>query len=121
MHLMARRGQIYGERSDDVNADLPASSRPTGGVGLLFIALNAVIAEQFEFTQKRANAVGPADGFTSGNDQVIGQGRRGSLTSTAWGEAEQKVTDPVAQAVTMKGGEYFFLPSRHFLRPLKPA
>jgi Dyp-type peroxidase family len=120
-HLMARRGQIYGARSDDVNADLPASSRPTGGVGLLFIALNSVIADQFEFTQKRANADGPADGVTSGNDQVIGQGRRGSLTSTAWGEAEPKITDPVAEAVTMKGGEYFFLPSRPFLESIEPA
>src|SRR5919107_6400840 len=35
-HIMARRGQSYGQRSDDPGADLPLSARPTRGVGLLF-------------------------------------------------------------------------------------
>ena len=35
-HIMARRGQTYGQRSDDPGADLPLSARPTRGVGLLF-------------------------------------------------------------------------------------
>lgn len=112
-HLMARRGQTYGVRSDDINADLPAASRPTGGVGLLFMAFNADIAKQFERAQRLANEDGPA-----GLDQVIGQVPRGPLTSTGWGETEQKTTDPVAQAVTMMGGEYFFMPSLPYLKSL---
>lgn len=37
-HIMARRGQTYGQRSDDPDADVPPTARPTGGVGLLFMA-----------------------------------------------------------------------------------
>ena len=41
-HIMARRGQTYGKRTDDPNDDeLPLSARPTGGVGLLFMAFNS--------------------------------------------------------------------------------
>jgi Dyp-type peroxidase family len=124
-HLMARRGQTYGVRSDDVDADLPPSSRPTGGVGLLFMAFNADIADQFEYTQQTlANRLGPTS-LTDGVDQLIGQGPRDHLTSiAAWGEdkpEKKKTTDAVAQAVTMKGGEYFFMPSLGFLKSLAPG
>jgi deferrochelatase/peroxidase EfeB len=51
LHLMARRGQIFGQRADDPNdPSVPISSRPTGGVGLLFMAFNSEISTQFEFT-----------------------------------------------------------------------
>ncbi len=43
-HLMARRGVTYGERPDDPNADVPPAARPSGGVGLLFMAFNSVLA-----------------------------------------------------------------------------
>jgi Dyp-type peroxidase family len=117
-HLMARRGQTYGVRSDDINKDLPASSRPVDGVGLLFMAFNASIGEQFEYTQQRlANGAEAADAASGGVDPIIGQGPRESLTSTpGWGEGDPMTTDPVAQAVTMKGGEYFFMPSLAFLK-----
>lgn len=122
-HLMARRGQTYGVRSDDLEADLPPSSRPADGVGLLFMAFNADIADQFEYTQQAlANSLGSTS-LTGGVDQVIGQGPRGQLTSIAgWGEDEpKKTTDAVAQAVTMNGGEYFFMPSLGFLKSLAPG
>jgi Dyp-type peroxidase family len=122
-HLMARRGQTYGVRSDDINKDLPASCRPVDGVGLLFMAFNASIEEQFEYTQQRlANGAGAADAASAGVDPIIGQGPRGTLTSTpGWGEGDPMTTDPVAQAVTMKGGEYFFAPSLAFLKSPIPA
>jgi Dyp-type peroxidase family len=109
-HLMARRGQTYGVRASDL------SDRPTGGVGLLFMAFNANLGEQFEFTQKLL--ANHADG-TSPVDPVIGQGRRGRLRSpTQWGGPKTKTTAPIKPAVTMKGGEYFFMPSLPFLRDL---
>jgi Dyp-type peroxidase family len=122
-HLMARRGQTYGVRSDDINADVPACRRPVDGVGLLFIAFNASIEEQFEHTQQRmANGAGVADAASGGVDPIIGQGPRGRLTSTpGWGEGDPMTTDPVAQAVTMKGGEYFFTPSLAFLKSPIPT
>ena len=56
-----------------------------------------------------------------GLDMVIGQGvRPPTFANIKWGE---KDTPPVAvaaipQSVTMKGGEYFFMPSLPFLASL---
>lgn len=122
LHLMARRGVTYGERPDDPNAELPPEARPSGGVGLLFMAFNSVLGNQFEFTQAvwADNPRFPiVDGVTPGLDPVIGQGERGTSDYTiGWGGAEQRTADPVPQAVTLKGGEYFFMPSLAFLRTL---
>jgi Dyp-type peroxidase family len=114
-HLMARRGQTYGER---VNGDLPE-----GDVGLLFMAFNSDLGNQFEFTQQTwANNNGfPAHGEepAPGLDQVIGQGERPPATwPRVWGEPEGQEAPAARQAVTMKGGEYFFMPSLPFLRQL---
>jgi len=123
--IMARRGQTYGERSDDPNGDLPPSARPSGGVGLLFMAFNANIAAQFEFTQANwANNPGfPPNAGTPGIDPVIGQGQRlvDQTNTPVWGEDNVKTSAPAPQAVTLKGGEYFFMPSLAFLRSLAPA
>jgi Dyp-type peroxidase family len=123
-HLMARRGQTYGDRFDDLSAGLPPTSRPTGDVGLLFMAFNADIGQQFDFTQGTwANnpnfpAV-PSGGAEPGIDQIIGHGPRPEITGAVeWGGAEVKATDAVAEAVDMRGGEYFFMPSLAFLRSL---
>jgi Dyp-type peroxidase family len=123
-HLMARRGQAYGER--DLEAEQKAKESrqpirfPTEGVGLLFMAFNADISEQFEYTQRTfANVADSPSGPTSGVDPIIGQGPRGQIASpTTWGGTELTMTDAVAEAVTMKGGEYFFVPSLAFLRAL---
>ncbi|HEV7807231.1 MAG TPA: hypothetical protein VGO80_15520 [Solirubrobacteraceae bacterium] len=121
-HLMARRGQTFGNRTDDVNAELPPSARPTGGVGLLFMAFNSEISQQFAFTQSTwaNNPSFPFGG--SGNpglDQVIGQGTRPKTTCPiAWDGAATKTVSAAPQAVTMKGGEYFFMPSIAFLKSL---
>ena len=120
MHLMARRGQTYGIRTDDPAADLPISSRPTGGVGLLFMAFNTQLANQFEFTQSTwANNPGfPLGHGTPGLDDVIGQGTRAAQSyPTSW-NAVARASGSFAQAVTLKGGEYFFMPSLAFLRML---
>ncbi|PXY24125.1 Dyp-type peroxidase [Prauserella flavalba] len=123
-HLMARRGQTYGERSDDPNGDEPISARPTGGVGLLFMAFNSDLGDQFEFTQQIwANNTEfprvPEGTKPPGLDLVIGQGPRAETTyAPSWGRNGATPADPAAQAVTMKGGEYFFMPSLAFLRNL---
>ena len=126
-HLMARRGQTYGDRPDGISAEVPPSSRPTRGVGLLFMAFNADIGQQFDFTQSAwANNPGfpavPSGGAEPGIDQIIGHGPRPDVTAAAkWGDATSlKATDAVAEAVDMRGGEYFFMPSLAFLRTLSP-
>ncbi|WIX84705.1 Dyp-type peroxidase [Amycolatopsis sp. DG1A-15b] len=121
-HLMARRGVTYGERPDDPNADVPPAARPSGGIGLLFMAFNSRLGNQFEFTQAvwADNPGFPiVDGVTPGLDPVIGQGVRESSEYTVdWGGSAQRTAGPVPQAVTLRGGEYFFMPSLAFLRSL---
>lgn len=127
LHIMARRGQTYGKRTGNLNDDDPAT-KPTGGVGLLFMAFNANLEEQFEFVQKNwANNAGfprHTGPLEPGLDLIIGQGKRPAMSCpTRWdakvGQPGQfKTVDPVEEAVTMKGGEYFFMPSLPFLRSL---
>jgi len=124
-HLMARRGQTYGKRTDDPNSTSPGVTRPTGGVGLLFMAFNSELSDQFEFTQQAwannpgfpfGDAVGTAD---PGLDQVIGQGPRPKVDCpVSWGATQVKRVAEAPQTVTMKGGEYFFMPSLAFLKAL---
>ncbi|WP_431782352.1 Dyp-type peroxidase [Streptomyces chumphonensis] len=95
-----------------------------GTVGLLFLCAQADIAEQFEFMQDRwCNDVdfiaGGADGKPStGQDPVVGVGS--AQTPTHWprkhGVAGEKVTVSLSESVTLRGAEYFFVPSRSFLR-----
>ncbi|MGN9846002.1 Dyp-type peroxidase [Nonomuraea sp. H19] len=117
--LMARRGQTYGERTDDPWDDSPPETRPSGEVGLLFMAFNSSLLDQFEFTQRswanNPDFLNPA----TGHDPVIGQGARDVKVTfpKVWGKPEMSVPQTqVAQTVTMKGGEYFFAPSLAYLR-----
>jgi deferrochelatase/peroxidase EfeB len=85
-----RRGQTYGNRTDNpTDESLPLSSRPTTGIG------------------------------APGLDQVIGQGTRPTAVSALnWGGKDSKPLSAAPQAVTLEGGEYFFMPSLAFLRSL---
>lgn len=122
-HVITRRGQTYGDRppveagehaegkdDDDLNG------LPTGGVGLLFMAFGADVENRFEYLQHLANTAQEHQGL----DPVIGQG---DPVPAAWPKTYRaseptKVKEPIAQAVTLKGGEYFFAPSLGFLRSL---
>jgi len=102
---MARRGMLYGRRPVHPDDAVGLDDYPTGGVGLLFMANVSDIESQFEALQSRANG-----GFGQPFDPVIGQG----------GPVAQSWTDPqrgrtcelsVGGYVTMRGGEYLFMPS----------
>jgi hypothetical protein len=118
-------GSITSAQDFDARA---AHTLPTGGVGLLFMAYNYSIANQFKFTQQSwANNPGFPDPFRDQNigiDPVIGQvGADMNLGAqklpTQWDDPNaEKVSCPFAGFVTMKGGEYFFSPSLTFLRNL---
>ena len=129
-HIMARRGIPYGIRRDDgeTRADMP-----TGGVGLLFMAYQRSLTDQFEFTQKSwANNEGflrplvrqglpPNANRPTGLDPVIGQSaNHGADTPQTWRADPHSPEKPFAFAhfVTLKGGEYFFAPSIGFLKSL---
>jgi Dyp-type peroxidase family len=115
--VIARRGQGYGLRSDDPNDD-DLESKPTGGVGLLFMAVVAGLETQFEALQRAAN--GDGDGPF---DAVLGQRRPASSPpsvelSPRWGVGAMPQPVAVDPVVTLRGGEYCFLPSIDFLRGL---
>jgi deferrochelatase/peroxidase EfeB len=110
--VIARRGQGYGVRTDDLE-DEDLASKPTGGVGLLFMAVVAGLEQQFEALQRAANG---EDG--SPFDAVMGQcPATASVTlSGHWDDAHapsrQLTVEPL---VRLLGGEYCFLPSIDFL------
>ncbi|MGE7369749.1 Dyp-type peroxidase [Neorhizobium sp. NPDC001467] len=127
-HIMARRGQTYGVRTDDLN-DGRIDNKPEKDVGLLFMAFNSDIGQQFEFTQVAwANAIDfpevPDGSPPPGVDPIIGQMPDGEprpdiSCPVSWGDAASiRTVASVPQTVTMKGGEYFFMPSLAFLKNL---
>jgi len=110
-HRMVRRGITYGERSDDfkVIADMPE-----GDVGLLFMAYQANIANQFEFIQQSwvnsPNFPQPGTGI----DPSIGQspGAVAQHWPSRWDTPNApSVPFGFSGFVTMKGGAYLFAPS----------
>ena len=135
-HIMARRGITYEDVPRTLHPDgLPkagslaefeatvAPDLPTGGVGLLFMAYNARLDDQFVFTQQTwaNNPPFPKAPAAPGLDPVIGQGASpgGQVYPNAWDDDAAGGTPfDFKGFVTMKGGEYFFAPSLHFLRNL---
>ncbi len=118
-HLMARRGIPYGTRSDDPN-DGKLDNKPTGGVGLLFMAYQSDIENQFEFTQIMwANNAGFRRPDT-GIDPIIGQppGAGPQRYPKEYGKSLSEPFD-FSGFVTMKGGDYFFAPSISFLKRIQ--
>jgi Dyp-type peroxidase family len=139
-HLMARRGIPYQDVKRKVPPDKVPESKdlaefkekvlpllPNKDVGLLFMAYNSDLANQFEFTQKLwvnnpgfpiLNPPNP-----SGIDPVIGQVDGVPPAPQNWnsiwdnaGGAKQPFD--FRGFVVSRGGEYFFAPSITFLRTL---
>ncbi|GLK69290.1 Dyp-type peroxidase [Hansschlegelia plantiphila] len=113
--IMARRGITYGVRAQNVAREFV--DRPRQGAGLLFMAYMANISEQFEVTQRfwanNAEFVSPPVGI----DPVIGQTANGE-GQVWWPDARgapKKTEFDFGRFVHLKGGEYFFAPSKSFL------
>jgi Dyp-type peroxidase family len=118
-HIMARRGITYGERTQDADFEF-LDPKPTKDVGLLFMAYMSSIENQFEFTQatwaNNTSFVAP----NSGLDPVLGQGTN-TAAETKWPDGfgrPNKASFDFHGFVTLKGGEYFFAPSKSFLTTL---
>ncbi len=114
-HIMARRGIPYGGLP--VNLDKPINRK----VGLLFMAYQNDIENQFEFTQQSWANDSEFVKTATGIDPVIGQGEGASTPlqqSAKWGDPDSKQNICFNGFVTMKGGEYFFAPSISFLKTI---
>ncbi|MEM7573259.1 MAG: peroxidase [Bacteroidota bacterium] len=116
-HLFPRRGITYGFTRGEQD--------PEDGVGLLFMAYNSDISNQFEFMQTSwCNAPGfPAGKSTGapGVDPIIGQGTdpQGQNYFNKWGNDQSaRRRGSISGFVKMLGGEYFYTPSISTLRSL---
>lgn len=114
-HLMPRRGIPFGDPDRDFEDE---DNLPEGGVGLLFMAYNREIERQFEVTQSLwANDPTFPNGLAQGADPIIGQGLQPDpVWRPGYGEADGALPFAFEDFVTMRGGEYFFAPSRGFLK-----
>ena len=109
--VIARRGQGYGVHKDDP-ADDDLARKPTRGVGLLFMAVVARIEDQFEAVaahreRRRRRGVRSRDGAGRDPDAKPPV----SLPETWGGPVSGEKVVAAKPCVTMRGGEYFFLPS----------
>jgi Dyp-type peroxidase family len=122
-HRIVRRGITYNSSG---NADpykppddmTPPNELPQRDVGLLFMCYQSSIENQFEYLQKRMNEQKP------GIDPVTGQTEPGQpVPKQRWPrkwEEPQAGTIPFSfmECVKLKGGEYFFAPSKSFMKTI---
>lgn len=98
-----RRGMPYGPAWDDGNPDADR--------GLLFIACNVRISEQFEFIQQQWLNDGSPFGLGNVPDPLGGGWDPESPRAIVVGGRPPDVRAPLRSFVTTTGGEYFFAPS----------
>jgi Dyp-type peroxidase family len=109
-HRMIRRGMPYGP-------PLPHHAEPDQeDRGLIFVAFVADIERQFEFVQQQWCNDGDALRLGSDRDPLIGRGP-GSTKMTVPGDPPRFLC-PLPEFVTMRGGEYLFVPAISGLRAL---
>jgi len=116
-HRLLRRGIPYGTQSSSTSTQ-PADD----GVdrGLLFLAYQTSIVDQFEFVTQAANN---ADFKQSGVgiDPIIGQNAQGSTRSRSFYlnlHGEPQLIEPDQEWVIPTGGGYFFAPSLSGLKTM---
>ncbi|HEX8466985.1 MAG TPA: hypothetical protein VF620_04185 [Allosphingosinicella sp.] len=125
---IARRGIPYGKPMPDICDAVQTDPNPHGDRGLLFMCFQANIEDQFEFIQRvwvdnpnfPTNVLNLPTGRDTGDDPLIGQDRNEAQRwPKAWGNAAAgREKFNFEAAVTLKGGEYFFAPSKPFLEGL---
>jgi len=98
-----RRGMPYGRWWDDAPDQIDR--------GLLFLACNVRIAEQFEFIQKQWLNDGSPFGLGNVPDPASGLWPPGSQRPLVVTGRPPEVRADLRSFVTTKGGEYFFVPS----------
>jgi Dyp-type peroxidase family len=109
-HRLVRRGIPYGE-------PLPPGAPDDGrDRGVIFMCLQASIARQFEFVQSQWFNRGNPFGLGEDQDVLLGpQDCVGTAKMTVPGETPF-LHGPLERVVTVKGGEYFFVPGTNGLQ-----
>jgi Dyp-type peroxidase family len=116
-HRILRRGRSYGPVFDH-GTRFDARTEDTEKRGLVFICLNADLERQFEFIQQNWINSSAFFGLADERDPLIGNqdaDRTGRCRFTVPGLPAPTRVDGIPRFVTVKGGEYFFLPGRRAL------
>lgn len=125
MPRIVRRGITYGQRGKEPKDNPSLEELPSEDVGLLFMCYQRNIKNQFEFVQLAwANNPQCPVNQATGIDPVIGQpggmGAGQQKWPVQWNDPrEQHELFDFHGFVTLKGGEYFFAPSLHFLKNIE--
>jgi len=115
-HRIMRRGRPYGLPIEDpptAPGEEAAAER-----GLLFICLNADIERQFEFVQHTWLNNRYFAGLNDEVDPLVGSPPDSGGTYTLPADPVRRRVTGIPNFVTVKGGEYFFLPGIRALRYL---
>jgi hypothetical protein len=120
LHRLLRRGRVYGPRLSGV---MP---RVDDGIerGLLFIALNANLRRQFEFVQQTwVNSCKFAN-LSDERDPIVGKeafdlaDQPVPRVFTAQARPARLRYEGIPKVITLRGGEYFFMPGLRALNYL---
>ena len=124
---IVRRGIPYGKPHPDIGADTSDTARGPTERGLLFMCFQANIKRQFQFIQRTwvdnpnfpVSLLNPFKNDT-GDDPLIGQDPDETQRwPKEWNQPSAgRKSFNFEAAVTLKGGEYFFAPSKPFLAGL---
>lgn len=106
-HRVMRVGRAYEKSSDGPQAPVRDER------GLLFMCLNADIERQFEFVQRTWLLNPNMHGLQGEADPLVGPGGYRFTIPTGYGPLR---LPPLPRLVTVRGGGYFFMPSRRALR-----
>jgi Dyp-type peroxidase family len=112
-HRLLRRGITYG--GPILPEDSPGDGRKRG---ILFVALNARIDQQFEFVQSRWLNTGEFVGQVGAHRDPINAANEGQLSDSFWSPSRPAPVTNLTRFVTMRGGDYFFMPGVAALRGL---
>jgi len=122
-HRVLRRGREYGSTLSPTEALQPASPDDAAR-GIHFVCLNANIGRQFEFLQNAwlmntgfADLRGETDPLVGNRDPLAGCPAAHDFTMPRRGAPAERITG-LPPFVTVRGGEYFFLPGVAALRYL---
>lgn len=119
--VIARRGFHYGPAWMDGNL---RKAPPKEGVGLMFLGFTSSLRTFVGLMGPTESPRSPARG---GVDSLIGRSQEAPLKRPGfdgrqrwWGEQDRNWVDfKMADFVTLRGGEYFFVPSTTFLNDVK--
>ncbi|MEO5648056.1 MAG: Dyp-type peroxidase [Chitinophagaceae bacterium] len=117
-HRILRRGRLYGTPFEGS----PENFKPDGEVGLLFLCFNADIGKQFEFLSYTWGNYPNVKELYADPDPIIGvreipmEGYEQNFTIQ--GKPASQCISGLQRFITIKGGAYFFFPSKTVIRYL---